>query len=143
MILEAPFLNISQAAKEYLLAPLILNNRWIVDKMDKALDSINLRFNTDKKFAHLVLIWKFARVFVLLILNLTQNSILKINSKILILHAADDWFIPKDHSLDLIKICKEKRPAEFPPVKLIEYHEDLMLGHNKIYLHEELYPAIK
>lgn len=49
MILEAPFLNISQAAKEYILAPLILNNRWIIQKTDEALEAINLRLATHEK----------------------------------------------------------------------------------------------
>jgi hypothetical protein len=70
-------------------------------------------------------------------------SILKINSKILIIHAADDWFIPQRHSYDLMKIVKECRPMEYPPVELIEYAKDLRLGHNEIYRNPELYPAIK
>lgn len=71
------------------------------------------------------------------------RSIQKINAPVLILHAADDYFIPQDHSRELYKIAKATRPATFPPVKLIEYHEDLKLGHNQIYQHEELYPLIK
>lgn len=118
VILEAPFLNISKAAKEYILAPLILNNRWIIQKTDEALEAINLRLAT-------------------------HENIQKINAPVLILHAADDYFIPQDHSRELYKIAKATRPATFPPVKLIEYHEDLKLGHNQIYQHEELYPLIK
>lgn len=118
VILEAPFLNISKAAKEYIIAPLFLNNPWIIQKADEALDTIDLRFNTDK-------------------------NIVKINSKILILHAADDWFIPQQHSLTLIEIAKQERPADYPPVQLVEYHEDLALGHNNIYMHDKLYPTIK
>lgn len=49
VILEAPFLNISKAAKEYILAPLILNNRWIIQKTDEALEAINLRLATHEK----------------------------------------------------------------------------------------------
>lgn len=118
VVLEAPFLNISQASKEYLLAPLILNNPWIIAKMDEALEAINLRLATDE-------------------------NILKINSKVLILHAADDWFIPQDHSIELVKHAKANRPKDFPPVKLMEFHSDLRLGHNEIYTHEELYPVVR
>lgn len=49
VILEAPFKNISQAAKEYIVAPLILNNEWIKQKMDEALDLLNTRLNTAEK----------------------------------------------------------------------------------------------
>lgn len=118
VVLEAPFLNISQASKEYLLAPLILNNPWIIAKMDESLAAINLRLATDE-------------------------NILKINSKVLVLHAADDWFIPQDHSIDLVRHAKANRPKNFPPVSLMEFHSDLGLGHNEIYTHEELYPVVK
>lgn len=49
VVLEAPFKNISQAAKEYIIAPLILNNPWIIKKGDEALEELNLRFNTAEK----------------------------------------------------------------------------------------------
>ena len=49
LVLEAPFYNISLAAKEYMLAPLILNNRWIIQKCDEALEAINLRMATYEK----------------------------------------------------------------------------------------------
>jgi len=61
----------------------------------------------------------------------------------LIIHAADDWFIPQAHSFDLMKIVRERRPIEYPPVGLIEYAKDLKFGHNEIYTNPELYPAIK
>lgn len=72
-----------------------------------------------------------------------NKSILKINSKILILHAEDDWLIPQDRSRDLVKISNEKRPKNYPPVKLIELHKRFGLGHVKIYTHKEIYPIIK
>ena len=48
LILEAPFLNIGQAAKEYILAPLFLNNRWIRKRGDENLDILNLHFSNDE-----------------------------------------------------------------------------------------------
>ena len=48
IVLESPFRNISQAAKEYILAPLFLNNRWIKKRGEENLDIINLHFNNDE-----------------------------------------------------------------------------------------------
>lgn len=70
-------------------------------------------------------------------------SILKTKSKVLILHAEDDMLIPQDRSRDLVKLCNEKRPKQYPPVKLIEFHKRFGLGHAKIYTHQEVYPMIK
>ena len=70
-------------------------------------------------------------------------SILKIKSKVLILHAEDDMLIPQDRSRDLVKLCDEKRPKDYPPVKLVEFHKRFGLGHGKIYSHKEVYPMIK
>jgi hypothetical protein len=50
LILEAPFLNASQAAKDYHLCLLFNNNNLIRKKVDEALELNNIRFNTDKKF---------------------------------------------------------------------------------------------
>lgn len=49
VLLEAPFYNISQAAKEYIIAPLFLNNPWIIRKGEEALEEINLHFNNGEK----------------------------------------------------------------------------------------------
>jgi alpha-beta hydrolase superfamily lysophospholipase len=49
VILEAPFMNISQAMKEYIIAPLILNNPWMIKRSIEAVDNLNIRFNNDKK----------------------------------------------------------------------------------------------
>jgi hypothetical protein len=82
----------------------------------------------------------FGKVSFIFFLDL---SILKVNSKILILHAEDDWFVPSDRSRELVQICEEKRPKSYPPVKLVEFHKGLELGHAKIYTHKKLYPLIK
>ncbi|RNA44948.1 abhydrolase domain-containing 12B [Brachionus plicatilis] len=118
VVLEAPFYNISQAAKEYIISPLFLNNPWIIRMGDEALQKLNIHFNN-------------------------AENILKTKSKILILHAEDDMLIPQDRSRDLIKICNQKRPQDYPPVKLVEFHKRFGLGHAKIYTHKELYPVIK
>lgn len=68
---------------------------------------------------------------------------MKAKSKILILHAEDDMLIPQDRSRDLMKICNQNRPKDYPPVKLVEFHKRFGLGHAKIYTHKELYPVIK
>lgn len=49
VILEAPFYNISQAAKEYIISPLILNNPWIIQRGDEALQELNIHFNNAEK----------------------------------------------------------------------------------------------
>ncbi|CAF0712806.1 unnamed protein product [Brachionus calyciflorus] len=118
VVLEAPFFNISQAAKEHLAAPLILNNPWIVRMGEEALLNLNIHFNN-------------------------AENVLKSKTKFLILHAEDDMFIPQDRSRDLLKICNEKRPTDYPPVKLVEFHKRFGLGHGKIYTHKEIYPMIK
>ena len=59
------------------------------------------------------------------------------------MHADDDMFVPSDRSRELVQLCKEKRPENYPPVQLIEFHERFGLGHAKIYTHQELYPIIK
>jgi hypothetical protein len=48
LLLESPFINISQAAKEYILAPLFLNNPWIRKRGEDNLDLVNLHFSNDK-----------------------------------------------------------------------------------------------
>lgn len=118
IVLEAPFINISQAAQEYIIAPLILNNPWIIKKSLEALDILNIKLDT-------------------------AFNIVRIKSKILILHAEDDWFIPQDRSRDLVEICRKERPNDYPPVKLVELHEKHGLGHCKIGSHAEIYPIVK
>ena len=49
VFLEAPFKNLSQAAKEYIISPLFLNNPWIIQKGEEALESLNLHFKNDEK----------------------------------------------------------------------------------------------
>ena len=49
IILEAPFYNISQAAKEYIVSPLFLNNPWIIKMGDEALVELNIHFNNAEK----------------------------------------------------------------------------------------------
>jgi hypothetical protein len=49
VILEAPFLNISQACKDYHVGKLLLNNDWIKKTGDEALEKLNIHFNNDKK----------------------------------------------------------------------------------------------
>lgn len=117
IVLEAPFLNISQASKDYHLSLVFLNNKWIINKVDESLQLLNIRFNTDK-------------------------NIVKVKSKILILHAEDDWFIPIQHSVDLYKICKEKRPKGYPECKFVEFKKELGLGHFPS-VHTPVYKLIK
>jgi hypothetical protein len=50
LILEAPFLNASQGAKDYHLCLLFNNNNLIRKKVDEGLELSNIHFNTDKKF---------------------------------------------------------------------------------------------
>ena len=50
VILEAPFLNASQASKDYHISMAFNNNRWIQQKMDEALEFNNIYFNNDKKY---------------------------------------------------------------------------------------------
>jgi hypothetical protein len=61
----------------------------------------------------------------------------------MIVHAEDDWFVPMDRSRELVKLCKEKRPETYPPVRLVELESKHGLGHVKIYTHKELYPIVK
>ncbi len=68
---------------------------------------------------------------------------MRIKSKILILHAQDDWFIPFDRSRELIEIAEQYRPREYPPVRLIELEKEHGFGHCLIYQHKEIYPVIK
>ena len=65
------------------------------------------------------------------------------NAKILLIHAEDDWFVPVERSRELLKLCEEKRPKDYPPVKLIELDRRFGLGHVKIYSHKEIYPLVK
>jgi hypothetical protein len=67
----------------------------------------------------------------------------KVNSKILIFHAEDDWFIPHDRGLDLLRIAKTLRPKNYPKVELKVLDKEHGLGHCNIYLHEEIYPIVK
>ncbi len=49
VILEAPFLNISQASKEYILSMALNNNKWIQGKGDEGLLLEKIHFNNDKQ----------------------------------------------------------------------------------------------
>jgi len=49
VILEAPFLNISQACKDYHMGKIFLNNEWIKKLGDESLEKLNIHFNNDKK----------------------------------------------------------------------------------------------
>lgn len=118
LVLEAPFKNIKQASEEYIIAPLFLNNKWIVSKTREALDAADIHFKTDE-------------------------NLLQVKSKVLIVHAEDDWFIPQDHSRELLKLCQEKRPRDYPPVKLVEIEKKHQLGHLKLYSHKEIIPTLK
>jgi hypothetical protein len=89
----------------------------IIEKVDESLEKLNIRFNTDK-------------------------NIVKIKSKILILHAEDDWFIPLQHSIDLYKICKDKRPKSYRECKFLDFKKELGLGHFPS-LHAPIYELIK
>ena len=55
VILEAPFLNASQAGKDYHLSKLLNNNRWSQQKTDESLEVIGIRFNSDKKYLIFIL----------------------------------------------------------------------------------------
>lgn len=70
-------------------------------------------------------------------------SIVKINSKILIFHAQDDWHVPYYLGLDLFEICKTQRPKDYPKVELVILEREHGLGHSNIYLHENIYPIIR
>lgn len=49
VILEAPFYNISQAAKEYVISPLFLNNPYSIKMAEDALEELEIRFNNAEK----------------------------------------------------------------------------------------------
>ena len=49
VILEAPFVNVSQAGKDYHLSKIFMNNEWIKAKYDEGLEKANLHFNSDQK----------------------------------------------------------------------------------------------
>ena len=117
LILEAPFINISQASKDYHASLLFMNNNWIQTRIDEILDKLNIRFNNEK-------------------------NIVKVNTKIMIMHAEDDWFIPQQHSIHLYKVCQSQRPKNFPPVKLVELEKKLGLGHF-LHTHLPIYKLIK
>ena len=92
---------------------------------------------------------------------------LQVKSRVLIIHAEDDWFIPNDHSRgelimyfnidciiklnfkslfkkkELLKLCNEKRSRDYPPVKLVEIEKRPQLGHLKLYSHKEIIPTLK
>lgn len=116
VVLEAPFLNASQAGKDYFISAPFNNNKWIQNKIDEALIAEKISFNNDK-------------------------NILEINSKILIMHAEDDWFIPQYHSVTLKEISK-KRPKHFPEVKFVPLEKELGLGHF-LQSHKPIYTHIK
>ena len=118
VILEAPFRNITQAAREYIISPLLYNNPWIISQSEKAAEHLGIRFSN-------------------------EENIVKISSKIMIIHAEDDWFVPQDRSRELKKICDEKRPKSYPSVKLVELHGSHGLGHCNIHTHKEMYPIVK
>jgi hypothetical protein len=50
LILEAPFKNILQAAREYIIAPLFYNNRWIISKNEEAVEGLNIKFSNEEKY---------------------------------------------------------------------------------------------
>jgi len=118
VILEAPFLNISMAATDFIVAPFIYNNQWVISRGNQALKELEIKFNTDK-------------------------NILLIKSKILILHAEDDFLIPHDRGAELYKIAIQKRPKNFPEVTFMSIAANYSAGHCNIYKHEEIYPVIK
>lgn len=118
VILEAPFFNISRATQDYYLSALFYNNGWIRGKVEEHFNTLAIHFDN-------------------------ANNLMKTKSEILILHAEDDWLVPIDHSKDLVKYLDEKRSKKYPAVRLIEFHKDFGLSHNKIYMHKELYPLIK
>jgi hypothetical protein len=67
---------------------------------------------------------------------------LKINSKIIIFHAEDDWLIPQSHSIELLDIAQKHRPKEYPKVELVKFGKELGLGHFVSY-HMPVYNIIK
>lgn len=70
-----------------------------------------------------------------------SESILEINSKILIMHAEDDWLVPYYHSVQLKEISKQ-RPRHFPEVKFVSFGKELGLGHN-LQSHSIIYSHIR
>jgi hypothetical protein len=49
-MLEAPFKNIQQATEEYIIAPLFLNNKWILSKTKEALELADIKLANDEKY---------------------------------------------------------------------------------------------
>jgi hypothetical protein len=50
LILEAPFRNILQAAREYVIAPLFYNNPWIIKKSEESAQELGIKFSNEEKF---------------------------------------------------------------------------------------------
>ncbi len=49
LIMEAPFKNILQAAREYIIAPLFYNNPWIIRKSEQAVEELKIKFSNEEK----------------------------------------------------------------------------------------------
>jgi hypothetical protein len=74
-------------------------------------------------------------------LIIQPNSILEINSKILIFHAEDDWHVPYQHGFILNEIAQH-RAEHLPPVELVSFGKEFGLGHY-LYSHKSIYTHIK
>jgi hypothetical protein len=66
------------------------------------------------------------------------KSILKTKSRIMILHAKDDWTISHDHGVGLYSLAKFKRPQDFPRAELHVFDETHGLGHSNIQSYKSL-----
>ncbi|CAF0732716.1 unnamed protein product [Brachionus calyciflorus] len=113
VILEAPLLNASRASRDYHVSLAFNNNKWIQQKVDEALESQNIHFRSD--------------------MHITE-----INSKILIMHAKDDTFVPYSHGEELYNLAKKSKRD----VKLVSFEKDLSLGHF-LQSHLPIYDHIK
>lgn len=49
LILEAPFRNITQAARQYIIAPMLYNNPWIIRKSEEAAKRLGIEFSNENK----------------------------------------------------------------------------------------------
>ena len=134
-------MSIMRAAREYIGAPLFLNNWWIIQKSEEALEQLRLHFDNKAKYA--LFQFQFDNIRIKKLEFLLKRSIVKVKSKIMILHAEDDIIVSLEHSKELMESCDKERPKEYPPVKLVEISGDSGFGHSLLYLHDEIYPIVK
>jgi abhydrolase domain-containing protein 12 len=104
IILEAPFFNIEAEIEFHPFTWLFAFNPLMLNTINSALKSIDLQFRSDLHLA-------------------------KVNSKVLIIHAEDDWIIPIYEGEKLYEVTAESGKENLHFHKISREHN---CGHNKI-----------